>query len=291
MARTGRVAKAGPLITSTRRPMARPGHGPWWRVLVLAVGCALAATGPAAAQSIWDDPAFNLLRQATDALNDKNFQRAGELASQAIAQMPNHPLAYYVRGQAAAAQSKWDEAAASFGKTAELYPGSFAAQRDLAASLEHLGKPKESAQAYRAALALRDQEELRLRMALMLADNGEEPAAMTELETLAMRDSKIPATWSTLGRLQYASGEWAKAEKSYARAVALKDDGRNWFNLGVIRVRMKDLPGALTAFEHAAKDPTVKTQANVEASRVREAMSRESGAARQLRTPGQYSVP
>jgi tetratricopeptide (TPR) repeat protein len=287
MARTGRVAEAGPLITSTRRPMARPGHGPW-RVLALAVGCALAATGPAAAQSIWDAPrSTSSARRRTRSTT----RTSSEPASQAIAQMPNHPLAYYVRGQAAAAQSKWDEAAASFGKTAELYPGSFAAQRDLAATLEHLGKPKESAQAYRAALALRDQEELRLRMALMLADNGEEPAAMTELETLATRDSKIPATWSTLGRLQYASGEWAKAEKSYARAVALKDDGRNWFNLGVIRVRMKDLPGALTAFEHAAKDPTVKTQANVEAGRVREAMSRESGAARQLRTPGQYSVP
>jgi tetratricopeptide (TPR) repeat protein len=260
-------------------------------VLALAAGFALVGAPAAVAQSIWDDPAFQLLRQATDALNDKSFARAGELASQAIAQMPSHPLAYYVRGQAAAAQSRWDEAAASFAKTAELYPGSFAAQRDLAASLEHLGKPKEAAQAYRAALALRDQEELRLRMALMLADNGEEPSALTALETLATRDSKLPAVWSTLGRLQYESGEWAKAEKSYARSVAVNDDARNWFNLGVIRVRLKDLPGALAAFERAANDPAVKTQASAEAGRVREAMKGDSGSARQLRTPGQYSVP
>ena len=180
------------------------------RRLVAAIGLALgAALGPgvASAQSIWDDPAFQLLRQATDALNESNFAKAGELATQAIAQMPNHPLAWYVRGQAAAAQSQWDEAAAAFGKTAELYPGSFAAQRDLAASLEHVGKVKESAQAYRAALALRDQEELRVRMALMLAENGEEPTAMAELEKLAAKDSKIPAVWATLGRLSYETGE------------------------------------------------------------------------------------
>jgi tetratricopeptide (TPR) repeat protein len=264
------------------------------RRLVAAIGLALgAALGPgvASAQSIWDDPAFQLLRQATDALNDGNFPKAGELATQAIAQMPNHPLAWYVRGQAAAAQSKWGEAAAAFGKTAELYPGSFAAQRDLAASLEHVGKVKESAQAYRAALALRDQEELRVRMALMLAENGEEPTAMAELEKLAAKDSKIPAVWSTLGRLSYETGEWAAAEKSYAKALALKDDGRNWFNLGVVRVRLQDLPGALTAFERAGKHADVKKQADTEAGRVREAMSRESGAGRQLRTPGQYSVP
>ena len=130
------------------------------RALVALASLALAAA-PAGAQSIWDDPAFQLLRQATDALNASDFAKAGELAAKAIAAMPSHPLAYYVRGQAAAAQARWDEAAQSFGKVVELYPGSFAGQRDLGASLERLGKTKEAAEAYKAALALRDQEDLR----------------------------------------------------------------------------------------------------------------------------------
>lgn len=258
--------------------------------LALAV---LLAVGPgaAAAQSIWDDPAFQLLRQATDALNASDFPKAGELATKAIAEMPNHPLAFYVRGQAAAAQSRWDEAAQSFGKVAELYPGSFAAQRDLAASLEHSGKVKEAAQAYKAALALRDQKDLRVRMALMLVDAGDEPAALAELEKLAAKGSTQPAVWSTLGRLSYENGEIAKAEKAYTKAVELKDDGRNWFNLGVVRARLKDFPGALKAFERAAQHPDVKKQADTEAGRIREAMRGDGGTARQLRTPGQYSVP
>lgn len=261
------------------------------RLALVALARLALATGPAAAQSIWDDPAFQLLRQATDALNASDFPKAQDLATRAIAEMPGHPLAYYVRGQAAAAQSRWDEAAQSFGKVVELYPGSFAAQRDLGASLERLGKTKEAGQAYKAALALRDQEDLRVRMALMLVDAGDEPAALAELEKLAAAGSKQVAVWTTLGRLQYENGEIATAEKSYAKAVELKDDGRNWFNLGVVRARLKDFPGALEAFERAAQHQDVKKQADTEAGRIREAMRGDSGTARQLRTPGQYSVP
>lgn len=254
--------------------------------------CLIAFPVASSAQSIWDDPAFSLLRQAMDALSDKNYARAGELSTEAIAKLPSHPLAYYVRGQAAAARSRWDEAAASFAKAAELYPGSFAAQRDLAASLDQLGKVPDALEAYEAALVLRDQDDLRARMAFMLVDNEEEPRAMAELEKLAAKDSKNPAVWSTLGRLSYETGEWATAEKSYTKAVSLKDEGRNWFNLGVVRVRLKDLPGAQAAFERAAQHPDVKKQAEAEVARIREATSRESGSARQqLKTPGQYSVP
>jgi tetratricopeptide (TPR) repeat protein len=254
--------------------------------------CLVVGPGVGAAQSIWDDPAFLLLRQSMDALSEKNFKRAGELAGQAIGQLPNHPLAYYVQGQAAAAESRWEDAAVAFAKAAELYPGSFAARRDLAASLERAGKVQESVKAYEAALALRDDDDLRARLAFMLADNGEEPRALRELEKLTAKDSKNPAVWSTLGRLSYETGEWAAAEKAYAKAVTLRDDGRNWFNLGVVRARLQNLPGAQQAFERAAQHPDVKKQADAEIARIREASSRDSGTARQqLRTPGQYSVP
>lgn len=286
----GDVAGALSVAERSERLIRRPrDRGHVWAVAGLVVSL-LAAPAVGAAQSIWDDPAFLLLRQAMDALSDKNYARAGELSSQAIAQLPNHPLAYYVSGQASAAQSRWEEAAASFAKAADLYPGSFAAKRDLAASLDQLGKVQDALKAYEAALALRDQDDLRARMAFMLADNGEEPRAMAELEKLAAKDSKNPAVWSRLGRLSYETGEWATAEKTYTKAVSLRDDGRNWFNLGVVRVRLKDLPGAQAAFERAAQHPDVKKQAEAEIARLREATN--SGTARQqLRTPGQYSVP
>jgi tetratricopeptide (TPR) repeat protein len=260
--------------------------------LTVAFGiCATAGVPSASAQSIWDDPAFALYRQATEAMEQKDYARAGDLAGQAIAQYANHPLAYYLRGQAAAAQSKWDEAATAFAKAALLYPGSFASQRDLGASLERLGKIKEATRAYEAALAIKDQDALRTRLAFMLADNGEEPRAISELQTLTSRGSATPEVWATLGRLVYETGDWAGAEKAYAKSVSLRDDGRNWFNLGVIRLRLKDVSGAQQAFEKAAQHPDVRTQAEVELGRIREAAGRDTGRSRQLQTPGQYSTP
>ena len=64
------------------------------RLALVALASLALATGPAAAQSIWDDPAFQLLRQATDALNASDFPKAQDLATKAIAEMPSHPLAY-----------------------------------------------------------------------------------------------------------------------------------------------------------------------------------------------------
>ena len=80
-----------------------------WMALALALSLTGGA-GPAAAQTIWDDPAFSLFRQAMDAMNAKDYARATELTTQAIAQLPNHPLAYYVRGQVATQQSRWEDA-------------------------------------------------------------------------------------------------------------------------------------------------------------------------------------
>ena len=73
-------------------------HGRLWIAIGLTLGV-ITGSGSAGAQTIWDDPAFQLLRQAMDAMSAKDFPRATELTSQAIARLPNHPLAYYVRGQ------------------------------------------------------------------------------------------------------------------------------------------------------------------------------------------------
>jgi tetratricopeptide (TPR) repeat protein len=245
-------------------------------VAAVSLGIGLLVGAPAAgAQGIWDDPAFALYRQAVDAMERKDFPRAGDLAAQAIAQYAGNVPAHYLRGQAAVAQSRWDEAAAAFAKTVELYPGSFAAQRDLALSCERLDRYDEAVRAYESALALRDQDDLRARLAFALFRAGQQPRAMSELKTLAQRDTPMPEVWTTLGRLAYETGDLATSEKAYARAATLKDDGSVWFNLGVVRVALKDFPGALQSFERAAKHEDVRKQAEAEASRLRETMRRE----------------
>ena len=262
----GHVARAIPTAERVRRHR--------WTALGFAL-CAVAGTGSAGAQTIWDDPAFALYRQALEAMDKKDYGRASDLAAQSIGKQPGNVLAYYLRGQAAAAQARWDDAVAAFAKAAELYPESFAAHRDLGISLENLNRLPDAAAAYEKALKLRDQESLRARLAFLLIDAGEEPRAFEHLKALTARDTTMPEVWSALGRLHYESGELQESEKAYAKAVALKDDGRSWFNLAAVRMRLNDPAGALQAFKQAAQHAETKAQAENEMARLREAGKRD----------------
>lgn len=257
---------ARPLNTRRRE---RRGHH--WTALGLAF-CAIASVGTAQAQGIWDDPAFALYRQAVEAMDKKDYARVTTLTGQAIAQQPTHVLAYYLRGQAAMFQSRWDDAVIAFGKVVELYPASFAGHRDLGGAYEQLDRVDDSAKEYQAALALRDQEELRVRLAFMLLKANQPARALPQLQALADKDTKTPEVWSALARVAYEKNDLPAAEKNFSRAAALRDEGRTWYNLGVVRTRLNDLPGALQAFEKAAQHNDTQEPAQKEIAKVREAL-------------------
>jgi tetratricopeptide (TPR) repeat protein len=247
-------------------------RGSHWTAVGLAFCAIASATGgvePAGAQTLWDDPAFALYRQAVEAMDKKNYAQAADLAGQAAARYPNHVLAHYLSGQAAAAQGRWAEAATAFEKVVELYPGSFAGQRDLGTSYDHLGRPDDAARTWDKALSLQDSDDVRASLAFLLVKEGRRPQALQHLGVLAEHRSKRPEVWTTIARLSYESGDLRASEKAFVQAVALKDDGRTWFNLGVVRARLNDSPGALDAFEHAAQHTDTKEQAQKEIERIR----------------------
>ena len=247
-------------------------RGRHWTAVGLAFCAIASATGgvePAGAQTLWDDPAFALYRQAVEAMDRKDYAQAADPAGQAAARFPNHVLAYYLTGQATAAQGRWADAAAAFEKVVELYPASFAGQRDLGTSYDHLGRTDDAVRAWDKALALHDSDAVRASLAFLLVKEGRRPQALQHLGVLAEHGSKRPEVWTTIARLSYESGDLKASEKAFAQAVALKDEGRTWFNLGVVRVRLNDSPGALDAFEHAAQHTDTKEQAQKEIARIR----------------------
>jgi predicted Zn-dependent protease len=246
------------------------------RVIVIGLAmCALAGAGPAEAQGLWDDPAFALYRQAVEALEAKDCARATSLAGEAIKAYPDHLLAHYLRGQAALAQNRGNDAVVAFQKVVALYPASFAAQRDLATALQQAGRVDAAARAYEAALAIRpDSEETQARLAFLLLDNKQADRARPLLQALADKGAKTPDVYTALARLAYEKHYLAGAEAAFVKAVAIRDDGKSWFNLAVVRVRRADLPGALQAFERAAQHPETREQAAREIEKVKAALKK-----------------
>ena len=224
------------------------------------------------AQTLTDDPAFALYRQAVQAAETKDYARASQFAREAIAAYPDHLLAWYLLGQSAMGRGAWEEAATAFSNVARRYPASFAAHRDQGIALERLGRVDDARSAYEAALALRpDHQDVRLRLAMTLYERGQRDAAVPHLEQLAGANTTAPEVWVLLARTYYERNELAASEKAFTRAVALRDDGRAWFNLGVVRLRLDDRPGARTAFEHAAAHADVREPATRELDKLRDA--------------------
>jgi predicted Zn-dependent protease len=236
---------------------------------ILALG---AGAGGVGAQSLWDDPAFAFYRQAVEAMEAKDFSRASALADEAIKAYPDHVMAYYLRGQAALAERRWPDAATAFAKVVALYPGSFAGQRDLGMALQQAGRLDEAARAYEAALALKpDNEDIQLRLAFVFVNGKQPDKAQPLLQALADRGTKAYDVYSTLARIAYEKNDLAGSEAAFVKALAVRDDGKTWFNLGVVRARRNDLKGALDAFERGAKHAETKEQAAKEIEKVKAA--------------------
>jgi tetratricopeptide (TPR) repeat protein len=250
------------------------GHGRWPRNLrrwVAASALLLAVdSGPASAQTVLDDPAFALYRQGAAALEARDYDKATALAREAIAAYPDHVLAYYLLGQAALAQARWNEAVDAFAKVIARYPGSFAAHRDLGVAYQQLGRVDDTVRAWEAALALRpDQEEVRAHLALLLLNAGRQGRALPLLRALADGGTRIPEVYLALAHVAFDQGDLAASAAAFEKALALRDEGGGWFNLGVVRLRQGNQAAALQAFERAARHADTKEKATQEIDKLK----------------------
>jgi tetratricopeptide (TPR) repeat protein len=242
------------------------------RVLAALALAALLLASAATAQSLWDDPAFQLTHQAQEALQRKDFAAAADLARRAIQEYPDHVLAHYLLAQAAFGQERWEEAATALANVARLYPKSFAAQRELGVALSKLGRGPEAIRAYDQALAIRadgpDAQDVRLRLAFLKLQAGDKDGALPLLTALAQANTTVPEVWTALGRLHYEREQLAESERAFRKSAELRDDGKTWFNLAVVRLRLVDKAGSIEALQRAAAHPEVRGQAVAELAKL-----------------------
>ena len=121
-----------------------------------------------------------------------------------------------------------------------------------------------------AALAIRpEDDDTRVRLAIMLVNANQQARALPHLTALGERNTKLPDVYLAMARAAYDTGDFAGAAVAFEKAVALRENGRTWFNLGVVRVRLGNTAGALEAFERAAQFPDTKEQATKEIQKVK----------------------
>ena len=117
-------------------------------------------------------------------------------------------------------------------------------------------------------------QDVQLRMAFLLIKAKQTDKAVPLLKALADRGTKAYDVYTALARIAYEKDDLAGSEAAFVKALAVRDDGRTWFNLGVVRVRRSDFKGALDAFEHAAQHAETKEQAAKEIEKVKSAQRR-----------------
>ena len=158
---------------------------------------------------------------------------------------------HYRRGEPALAVPAFREVLAE-------NPGIVDGWEYLARSLRRLGRLRESAEAYRGALAAAgDQPYLVNALARTLSEIGEQAAAATELERLLGQAAGDAEAHETLGLVRLRQGRWQEARVASRRAVDLDPERPEaWNNLGVALYSGGRREEALEAWERAvALDP------------------------------------
>ena len=105
----------------------------------------------------------------------------------------------------------------------------------------------------------------------MLMKAGQQDKALPLFQALAEKGTKNYDVYTTLARVAYSKEDFATSETAFVKALALREDGKTWFNLGVVRVRRNDLKGAVEAFEQAARHTDTREQAVREIEKVKAA--------------------
>lgn len=160
---------------------------------------------------------------------------------------PDAATVWQALSEALAAQDKNDQALEALDRALTYSPESPALLNDRATQLMRLGRREEAVEAYGQALALAPGSPLLMHnLAWALLQQGQELARAQELASQAVRlDPRQARFWDTLGQVQKARGDYAKAVISLHRAHYL--GAQNQGNQQDITAALLKLPPEVVA--------------------------------------------
>lgn len=131
-------------------------------------------------------------------------------------------------------------------------------------ALFNLKEHSRAAAAYRFALEAKPSPQYRYNLGRTLWATGDEAGAEQAYQA-ALAEEDIPAAVNDLGLIWLNRGEAGRAEQAFEGLVRRRPDYRPaWYNLGLARHRLGQLPGAaeaFTAYRDSASDPADRAEA------------------------------
>jgi superkiller protein 3 len=170
------------------------------------------------------DPLSSLLRQAADAIEQKNYPAAAQWLESYLAQRSEDATAYFQLGYVYSALERWDAAKSAYSRATALNPKLAAAHLNLGLVLLDRD-PGAAVEPFRwAAELLPDQSRPRFLLGLALERTGNAAGAIEEYDVAEHLDPKNFEIRFALGRTLLASSRAAEAEPQFREALALRAD-------------------------------------------------------------------
>jgi choline-sulfatase len=217
---------------------------------------ALAAGLPDPKNKLWE---FNAILEAGDAFRAGDFPAGETLLSQVEEKDPQMYAVPFMRGEAAARQQKWKDAAAAFQKSLQLNPSFDQAMTGLARALFSLRDFDGATSWLEKALQYNPQNYrawYELGSLRAQSQPGKPAAAEAYGKAVDIQPNFAPG-WRELGILQAQQQNYQGAAKSLSRAVELGTSDAKLFNyLGIAYSRTDRQQRAIAAYQKALQiDP------------------------------------
>ncbi len=146
-------------------------------------------------------------------------------------------------------------AAEAYAKASDLRRDSMDFARNAGAAYLKAGDPDKAMIYFSRAVELGDTDpNARLKVAEAYLGSGRNKDALELMESLEPRLADNPSYWFNRGVLQGKVGDWAAAETSYQKCLALKPDDRDAaMNLGLVYFKRQDFGKAVDIFQKLSK--------------------------------------
>ncbi|MFN2427783.1 MAG: tetratricopeptide repeat protein, partial [Candidatus Binatia bacterium] len=153
--------------------------------------------------------------------------------------------------------SRTDEAIAEYLKAVALDPKHVKSHNNLALALVERNRLEEAATHYSLALELEPKAEIMSDLGFILARLNRFPEARAQYEKAIALDPQCVSAHFNLAVDGVRAGNYAKAEKHYRDALAIKANAETWNGLGYALTRLRRNDEAVEAYREAVKaDPT-----------------------------------